>query len=342
MSRSPVELVSHDQARVAAPAADRVDATVIICTYNRAALLAETLDSLAATRNALTWDVVVVDNNSTDETASVVAARGASYPVPLRYVFEPRQGKTPALNTGIAATDATVVVFTDDDLRVHERWLEEACRPILDDSTIDYTGGPVLPIWDSPCPPWVDRTRSELWGTLALLDYGPEPFVFEERRRVPLGANMAVRRALFNRLGGFDTTLGRVRDSLRGQEQAEFFCRSRAAGARGLYVPSMTVEHHVPGSRLTRDYFRRWWFWKGVARHQMERAHPTTELGLDLRHVVRVAGVPRYMFGSAVRNVGRWIAALFTGNVFARVRHEMMIWYFAGYVRGSFDRWRAL
>src|SRR5262249_30286889 len=152
----------------------------------------------------LRWNVVVVDNNSADRTRAVVASRVEGFPVPLIYLFEPRQGKSNALNTGLAATQAQIVVFTDDDVRVAAGWLEASCRPLVDDLPIDYTGGPVLPIWDRPRPPWLDSTRADLWGTLAILDYGRDPFVFEERRRVPLGANMSVRRTLIDRIGGFD------------------------------------------------------------------------------------------------------------------------------------------
>jgi hypothetical protein len=91
---------------------------------------------------------------------------------------------------------------------------------MLDDPSVDYTGGPVYPIWERPCPEWLDLERSFLWGTLAILDYGPDRFIFEDRRRVPLGANMAVRRTLIDRVGGFDPQLGRRGDSLIGQEQA--------------------------------------------------------------------------------------------------------------------------
>jgi glucosyl-dolichyl phosphate glucuronosyltransferase len=312
-----------------------LDATVLICTYNRGSLLGETLDAIAKVRTTLAWEVLVVDNNSTDHTRAVVESRQTSYPVTLRYLFEPRQGNSFALNTGIAATSATIIAFTDDDVRVSEAWLQEGCAPMLSNPAIDYTGGPVRAIWDAPPPPWIDQTRSDLWGTLAILDYGPASFVFEERQRVPLGANMAVRRTLFDRVGNFDTSLGRVRNSLRGQAQAEFFCRSRSAGARGLYVPAMAVDHHVPGPRLTRRYFRRWWFMKGHGRHRLEQIHPTTELGVDLSHVPKIAGVPRYMYGSAVRDLGGYLKALATGDQVGAVRHEMMLCYFVGYVRGS-------
>ena len=318
-----------------------LDATVLIGTYNRADRLGETLDSLALSRTdperPLVWNVIVVDNNSSDGTRETVESRIAGFPVPLVYLFEAKQGKSNALNTGLAATDATVVVFTDDDVWVTAGWLDASCRAILDDATIDYTGGPVLPIWERPSPRWLDMTRSDLWGTLAILDYGAAPFVFEERRRVPLGANMATRRSLIARIGGFDPALGRKGKSLLGQEQAEFFCRSRAIGARGIYVPAMSLYHHVPASRLTPSYFRRWWFWKGISKHRLERRHPITELGVDLSRVPKIAGVPRFMYGSALRDAAAWLSALASRDSTRRMRHEMMLCYFAGYVRALFS-----
>jgi glycosyltransferase involved in cell wall biosynthesis len=315
--------------------AEVLDATVLICTYNRATRLAETLDSLRAiVASGLTWDVIVVDNNSSDDTRQVVTARIGNFPVPLKYLFEPRQGKSIALNTGLAETDATVVVFTDDDVQVSEEWLEASCRPILDDAAVDYTGGPVLPIWEQPRPSWLDGERSDLWGTLAILDYGPERFVFEERHRVPLGANMAVRRALIDRIGGFEPSLGRKGNSLLGQEQAEFFCRSRAAGARGIYVPAASVRHHVPAARLTRDYFLRWWYWKGVSKALLEQRHPITDSGVDLTRVPTVARVPRFLFGSAVRDLAGLVRATATFSPIETMKRLTMLCYFAGYLKG--------
>ena len=126
------------------------DATVLICTFDRAGFLGATLDSLARSRvSRLRWNVIVVDNNSTDGTRDVVMSRVAGYPVPLTYLFEPRQGKSNALNTGLAATSASIVVFTDDDVQLPEGWVEASCRALLDDRSIDYTGGPVRPIWEA-------------------------------------------------------------------------------------------------------------------------------------------------------------------------------------------------
>ena len=209
-------------------------ASVVIPTFNRAALLGETLDSLARLRpqSVREWEVVVVDNNSSDDTAGVVRGHQSSFPVRLRYEFEAAQGRSNALNRGILATNASVLAFIDDDVVVAERWLDEAVEPLLDARRgIDYTGGPVQPIWEAPRPGWLSSTRADLWGAIAILDYGPEAFVFEERRRVPLGANMAVRRALVDRIGGFSPRLGRSSGSRSSARKCRNFCRARGLRA---------------------------------------------------------------------------------------------------------------
>jgi hypothetical protein len=88
----------------------------------------------------------------------------------------------------------------------------------------------------------------------------------------------------------------------------------------------------VPARRLTRRYFRRWWFWKGIARARIQRIQRITELGLDLDATPHLAGVPRFMIGCAARDCLRWLAALVRRDPVARFRHEMMLTYFAGYV----------
>ena len=312
-----------------------MEASVVICTYNREALLARALDSLAKSRTApgLRWEVVLVDNNSSDGTPAAVERRVAGFPVPLRYVFEGRQGKAHALNTGIAQARGAIIVFTDDDVRIAPEWLEAGVRPLLERADIEYTGGPARPMWEVPPPAWLAGDPGRLWGPIALVDYGPEPFIFEERQRIALGVNMAVRRALIDRVGGFDLSLERKGTSLMGQGQAEFFFRTRAAGARGLYVPAMSLEHHVPASRMTHTYYRRWWYWKGVARARMQDAHPISELGVDVRTVPHFAGTPRFMWGSALRSAAAWLLAAVGRDAVARAENQASLAYFAGYAR---------
>ena len=308
-------------------------ATVLIATYNRAALLDETLASLRDVRvkAARRWDVIVVDNNSTDDTRAVIERQARDFPVPLRYLFEAQQGRSSALNAGIATSHAAIIAMTDDDVRVEPGWLDAACDA-LEDASLAYAGGPVSPIWGAPPPAWLDLSRGDLWGTIAIQNHGDLPFSYDEARKVPLGANMAARRSLFTAIGGFRADLGRSSGRVvMGQEVPELLMRARAAGLRGAYVPAMRVHHHIPVKRLTRAYFRTWWYGKGVSRSALERIQPVTELGVDLRVTPHVLRVPRYMYGSALRDLAAWMKNLALGRTADAFRHEMMLVFFAGY-----------
>jgi glycosyltransferase involved in cell wall biosynthesis len=312
-----------------------LDATVLIATYNRAELLDETLQYLSrmAASERLRWEVIVIDNNSTDTTQTVVERHIPTFPVRLRYLFEPVQGRSSALNSGIKAAEGRVLAFTDDDVRVADGWLDAAVANLSRDESIVYAGGPVRPIWEVAPPRWFDLERGDLWGTVAILNYGSEAFIFEERRKVPLGANMAVRRDVFDRIGGFRPDLGRASGRLvLGQEVPDLLLRVRAENLRGVYVPEMQVQHHIPSRRLQRDYFRKWWFGKGVSRAALERKQPITELGLDLRKTPHVLGVPRFMYGSALRDLFGMVVERVKRRPEASFRHEMMLAYFAGYL----------
>ena len=312
-----------------------LDATVLIATYNRADLLDETLQYLARMRvhPRLQWEAIVVDNNSSDRTRPVVERHVGSFPVALRYLFEPVQGRSSALNTGITAARGRILAFTDDDVRVADGWLDAAVTSLSgDDESIAYAGGPVRPIWEISPPKWLDLDRGDLWGTIAILNYGSESFIFERERKVPLGANMAVRRDVFDRVGRFRPDLGRASGRLvLGQEVPDLLLRLRAEALRGVYVPAMQVQHHIPSRRLTPEYFRKWWFGKGVSRASLERAQPVTELGLDLRSTPHLLGVPRFMYGSAVRDFVGMLTATAKGLPQVAFRHQMMLAYFAGY-----------
>jgi glycosyltransferase involved in cell wall biosynthesis len=312
-----------------------VDATVLIATYNRSGLLDETLQSIRRMRVSAPrrWEAIVVDNNSNDDTRAVVERHARDFPAPLRYLFEARQGRSSALNTGIQAANGTVIAFTDDDVLVSEEWLDAACNALSgSDRSIAYAGGPVRPIWEAPPPSWLDVERGDLWGTIAIQDHGDRLFVFEEGGKVPLGANMAAMRSLFSDVGAFRADLGRSSGRLvLGQEVPELLWRARASGFRGTYVPAMSVAHHVPARRLTRQYFRSWWFGKGVSRSALERLHKVTDGGRDLsttRHVLRV---PKTMYGSAVRHLVGWLREWIAGREPEAFRHQMMLAYFAGY-----------
>jgi glycosyltransferase involved in cell wall biosynthesis len=313
--------------------APRCDVTVLVCTFNRSSDLSATLDSVRCLElePPLTWEVIVVDNHSTDDTQATVARHRELFPASLKYVFEPLQGKSNALNTGLRAARGRVIAFTDDDVRLPSDWLMKSIAPLLRDPDLAYTGGPVRPIWDGSKPSWLDE-RGRMGGTIAVKDHGPAPFIFEEKQRTALGVNMTVRRELIERIGGFHPDLGRNRHSLLGQEQADFFYRTRHAGARGLYVPDAIVDHRVPASRLNRRYFRRWWYWKGLSHARVHALHGETELGLNLRTAPQVYGVPRYVIRMFARHLGRWLGALLRGRRAESAEHFCMMAYVLGYM----------
>jgi glycosyltransferase involved in cell wall biosynthesis len=317
--------------------------SVVIATHNRAADLRETLKSLAGLQPDGPWEVIVVDNNSPDNTREVVGDAAPTFPAPLTYLFEREQGRSPALNTGIRAARGEIIVTTDDDVRVAPDWLNRAAEG-LERLGCDYVGGRVLPIWGGPRPSWLPDHGGRHWAVIALLDYGPRPIEFGTR--VPLGVNMAFRRGAFDRAGLFDPHTGRRAGTLLGQEVREWCIRARQAGVHGWYVPELALQHIIPASRLRKDYFRRWFYWRGISRAllyersglDMEAPEQTT---LDFTTVPHVFGVPRYLYRKAVKTALQWIGDSCRGRGLQAFEHELWLCFFAGIVRQRFRDSRA-
>ena len=309
--------------------------SVVIATYNRAEDLEQTLRSLAGLHPDGAWEVIVVDNNSTDGTRTVVERAGAAFPAPLRYIFERQQGRSPALNAGIRAALGGIIVTTDDDVRVPPDWLNTAGEA-LHALQCDYVGGRVLPIWGAPPPRWLAMKPGKQWAVIALLDYGPEPLEFGAR--VPLGVNMAFRRDAFDRAGLLDPSTGRKAGTLLGQEVREWCIRARKAGVRGFYAPAMVVEHIIPANRLRKSYFRRWFYWRGISRALLfERSgldmESPEQTRLDFATVPHVLGVPRYLYRRALEAGGRWVVETLRRDPAAAFDHETWLCFFAGILR---------
>ena len=312
--------------------------SVVIATYNRADDLRETLASLSALRPDGDWEVIVVDNNSTDGTRGVVEGAMGPFPAPLRYATEPEQGRSPALNAGIRLAQGQIIVTTDDDVRVEPDWLDRAAAG-LDTHGCDFVGGRVLPIWRGERPAWLPNRGGQQWAVIALLDYGSQPMPFGSR--VPLGVNMAFRRDAFTRAGLLDPRTGRKAGTLLGQEVREWCIRARAANLRGMYIPDMAVRHIIPASRLNKRYFRRWFYWRGISRallyaqYGLDMEKPE-DPALDPRIVPQLVGVPRYLFRKALAHLIAGARTMLRGDAVAAFEHELWLCFFAGIVR---QRW---
>jgi GT2 family glycosyltransferase len=311
----------------------RVVITVLIATYNRAAHLEQCLQSLAVQRFEPGDEVLIVDNASTDHTRAVVQKASGWFPVALRYFHESSPGKSNALVLGVAHAAGDVLALTDDDVLVAADWIE-AVREGMRDASIALTGGRVEPRWETSPPRWLQlqdrRGYSVLAAPLALLDYGAERDVLDERSA--LGANMAVRRAALDEIGGFPASLGKLRGTLLSGEDRYVCERLRDAGHRCVYSPAMVVRHWVPKARTRLWYFARWFFWSGITNSALDGAERTPGLRTLL-------GVPVYLLKRLAAGSVAAVAAAVTGRFATAVEHGVAVAFAAGYIA---HRWGVL
>jgi glycosyltransferase involved in cell wall biosynthesis len=209
------------------------------------------------------WEVLVVDNDSSDETREIVDGFRDRYPGRFRYLFEPRHGKSHAANRGIQEAEGDVLAFIDDDVTVEPSWLHNLTAS-LHDGPWAGAGGRILPRQHFSPPSWIPMNDRYALAPLAIFnpDLAAGPLA-----EPPYGANMAFQRRVFEKYGGFRTDLGPEpgADHPQKSEDSEFGHRLLAAGEHLRYEPSATVYHGVPEHRIQRRYFLDWWFDKGRA-----------------------------------------------------------------------------
>jgi glucosyl-dolichyl phosphate glucuronosyltransferase len=301
-----------------------LDVSVVVPTYNRAGLLAATLRSLFAQRPGdVAFEIIVVDNRSTDGTAETVDALRSHSPVPLQYAHEPRQGNAYARNTGVERARAPIVAFLDDDVVADESWVRVIASSLGRDPELSFVGGSILPSWEADPPSWLTPTH---WAPLALLDYGPEAFdIHGPSPRAVLTANFAVRRAVFDALGGFSPRLQRVASGIGSMEDHEFLLRLCRAGKRGRYVPQMVVHGHIAPERLTKEYHRRWHTGHGHFYGLLE--DPEWE-----RSRFTLFGVPSHLYREMLPRAARWCVNVVAGRANAAFVDECRLRFFRGFV----------
>ncbi len=280
------------EARASESRVQPMSISVIVCTFNRSRLLEKAIDSIAQSKvpDPIEWEIVVVDNNSTDNTREVVEECAKRHQIRIRYLFQPKQGLSIARNSAIRGCESAAVAFTDDDVLVEPEWLWNltAC---LQSGEWAGSGGRVVPTWGRPIPRWLSTSDVFVRGALVALDLGSEPAAMTQ---APIGANMAYRREAFERHGLFRTDLGRTGGNLTACEDTEFGQRLLLCGERLRYEPSAVVYHPVPADRIRKGYLLAWAFARGRSDILMSGVPPETRWF--------IAGVPLYL----VRRLGRW------------------------------------
>lgn len=240
--------------------------SIIIATYNRCDLLAETLESLAThlleVRGCEVADVIVVNNNSSDATVEVASGFRTRIPT-LTVVLEQKQGLSHARNRGIQEATGDLLVFLDDDVDLGPDWLAHLTQPFADDDKVAATGSRVLPHGTGVLPDWLPRQYAYL---ASVFDPADQQCEVES----VMGASFAIRKADVQRFGMFNVALGRKGGKLLGGEEIELFKKLRDAGMKVVFVPESVVFHKIQ-SKLNRDYIREYAYWLGVSEALIDR-----------------------------------------------------------------------
>jgi glycosyltransferase involved in cell wall biosynthesis len=301
-----------------------VDISIIVCTHNRSALLQSALTHLVAQTGAsVETEIIVVDNNSTDDTAEVVGQIVNAAQMEVRYRFEASQGISFARNSGLAVARGSIVAFTDDDIEVEPDWVARIVAAFAAHPDIDCVGGKVLPAWPAQPPAWLTRDH---WPPLAILDYGDAPRTLDRTDpRCLVGANVAFRREAIDRLGGFSPAVQRVKDGIGSIEDHEFLTRLWNAGGRARYVPEIVVMAPVDPARLHKRYHRRWHFGHGHF-YALLRAP-----NIEQSAAGRLFDVPGNLYRQFLIDAVVWLRLILTGHLDRAFANETRMRFFWGF-----------
>lgn len=307
--------------------ATNIDISIVICTYNRAPGVGAVLESLAAleTADGLSREIVVVDNNSSDNTRDVIESARSAYPELIRYVFESRQGLSRARNKGIEEARGRLIAFTDDDIIPDQGWLRELSRALL---TYPHSGfgGRILPTWDFTPPSWFVSNgpfKMMKGGAIVGHDLGDEHLEYRPDMQTPVGANMVFRREIFERHGLFRIDLGKTGDRVFFGEDREFCERLLQAGEKLLYLPQAIIYHPVDKGRMTKRHFSISYF--NIGRSIGRRSNYPKNTG-------RYFGVPRHLIRRLLVHVIKSIARLCLGQYQKAFFHKLESYWYLGQI----------
>jgi glycosyltransferase involved in cell wall biosynthesis len=241
--------------------------SVVCCTYNRDLVFEDTVRSfLDCGTDGIEHELLLIDNNSTDKTREIGEGFGARYPG-IRYMNEPSQGHPLAKNRGIRESRGEIVAFVDDDVFFVSGWLKALASTFERHPEIACIGGKVVPHFEAERPPWLEDEMLWIYGVTRYGDLEKE-IRFPD---IPIGCNMAFRRAVFEKIGDFHMSLGRKPGILLSGDEDHFLLRAERAGLKTLYAPEIRVSHRVPPARLTRDWVLSRFYWAGVSEVAMRQ-----------------------------------------------------------------------
>jgi len=303
------------------------DVSVVLPTYNRQALLPRTLDSLLRQKSeSVEYEVIVVDNNSSDGTRALVETYARQSPL-VKYLLETRSGVSHARNAGIAAARAPIIAFIDDDVEADPTWVATLKQVLDAHPEIDCVGGLITPRWSAPPPSWLTPM---FWGPVALQAHrGQPPYIdADHATRCLMTANFSCRRDALEEVGGFSPDYFR-------DEDRELQLRLWAAGKHGLYVDDVAVTTEVPRERLTKRYHRQFWVRVGASHARMRYLERVDARGRFLREIpphATLLGAPAFVYRNVFRHAAGLIRSTATLQRDQAFFHETRLLYFMRYI----------
>lgn len=235
--------------------ANSLKVSIVVCTYNRACYIKKNLESfLTQTANFSDFEVVIINNNSPDNTDEICTQFIFSHPeINWVYKIETNQGHTYARNRGIAESKGDYIAFIDDDAFVRPQYCQNIIQFYKQNQTIDAIGGKIIPVYESGAEPkWM---TPYLLTLVAAQDYGDQTKEFHPRK-FPIGANMVYRKTIFKKIGIFNVDLGRRGDGLEGGDEKDLIFRLREVNGKIFYVHNVVVDHIIGENREQMAYIR--------------------------------------------------------------------------------------
>jgi len=235
--------------------------SAIICTHNRDRYLGFAIDSLLA-QDFSGFEIIVVDNASSDRTCEVVEARLNDKR--LRYIYQPEIGLSVARNTGAKIAHGEILAYLDDDAIASPQWLKTIDAAYRENPRLAIAGGKVTLIWTDgmTAPNWLS---DGLAGNLGAYDLGDAVVWIDRPGLTPRGLNYSIRQSFLTQIGGFDPNLGRVGKNLLSNEELHMTHLALQSGWEVAYLPSATVAHHVAPERVKRQWFLDRGWWQGIS-----------------------------------------------------------------------------
>lgn len=283
--------------------------SLAICTWNRSRLLRQTLDSIVAMEKPkqIGWELVIVNNRSTDDTAEVIQSYQSS--LPIQYVFEDQQGHCASRNAAIRQATGDYILWTDNDVQVDSGWLSAYADGFAEHPQAAFFGGRITPVFEAGIPNWIEATWEKCKPVFAARDLGDSQIALGNGV-YPYGANFAIRTDV-QQAFQYDSRLGRKASGMLGEDEISVLRKIDQAGHQGVWLPNASLKHIIPADRATTKYVANYFTGQGQTNILQDKIKKTAAVAKREYLRNRIAWrVKRW-----IREPDEWVSHLIRANL---------------------------